>query len=404
MKPTETKNVLGVPRNVFFLGLTSLLNDASSEMIFPLIPLFLTTVLNASFKTVGLIEGVAEATASLAKIPAGWLSDKFKNRKGLTVLGYSLSAVVKPLLAFATLPGHVLAVRFTDRLGKGVRTAPRDALIASSTATANYGRSFGFHRTMDTIGAVVGPLLAAALLPLFGFRNVFLLSFVASAVAVLNLMVFVREVRGAPSPIAPDLRRQLGGLRSRKIFTPRFTMFLIAATLFAIGNSSDAFLLLRARDAGVPAYAVPLAYVLFNVVYASLAVPAGIASDRFGRRRLLAAGFVIFSLVYLGFAVVSSPALIWPLFACYGFYAAIAEGTQRAFVADVVSEENRGAAFGLFAACVGLALLPASLIAGFLWDRFGPAAPFAYGAATSAAAAGLMLFVPYRKPAAASRP
>ncbi len=394
MEPKKTKKVLGVPRNVFFLGLTSLLNDASSEMIFPLIPLFLTTVLNASFKTVGLIEGVAEATASLAKIPAGWLSDKFQNRKGLTVLGYGLSAVVKPLLAFAALPGHVLAVRFTDRFGKGIRTAPRDALIAGSTDQANYGRSFGFHRTMDTIGAIAGPLLAALLLPLFGFRNVFLLSFVASAVAVLILILFVRETRAAADPSGVA-----AAVVSAGVFTPRFTVFLVATTIFAIGNSSDAFLLLRAQNVGVPVYFVPIVYVLFNIVYAALAVPAGILSDHVGRRRMLCTGFLIFALAYFGFARADSAAAIWPLFMFYGLYAAIVEGTQRAFVADLVGDQHRGAAFGIFAACIGVALLPASVIAGLLWDRFGPQAPFYYGSATAAVAAVLMLFVPHRRPA-----
>ncbi|OGY22486.1 MAG: MFS transporter [Candidatus Woykebacteria bacterium GWB1_45_5] len=381
--------IFGISKNVFFLGLVSLLNDASSEMIYPLVPLFLTQVLGASLATVGIIEGIAESTAAILKTFSGWLSDKIGRRKGLTVVGYSLSAVSKPILSVATSPLHVLLVRFSDRVGKGIRTAPRDALVSFSSSSKELGKSFGFHRALDNLGATIGPLLAFGLLFLLNnnFRLIFLLSFVASALAIAVLIIFVKEVELKKEKAkAPKISWQL--------FPARFYIFLVAIAIFSLGNSSDAFLILRARDLGMALFLIPVVYAFFNLVYSIFSTPFGVLSDKIGRRKTLGFGLLIFSLVYLGFGAANKAILIWPLFALYGVYAAATEGVLRAFTADLVGEKIRGTAYGLLNGTIGTALLPASAVAGFLWDRVNPSAPFYYGAALALAALLVLLFLP----------
>ncbi len=354
-------------------------------MIYPLLPLFLTRTLGAPMKAVGLIEGVAEATSSVLRLVAGWLSDRLGRRKPFVVAGYACGAVAKPLLAVAGTWGHVLGIRSLDRFGKGLRTPPRDALLADSTPRALRGRAFGLHGSMDTWGAVAGPLLAWALLPFFGgdFRSLFLVAFVPALIGIIVLLFGVPEIRPhGEAPRAGAPARELGG---------KFWRFVPVVICFGIGNSSDAFLILRARDLGVGERWIPLLYLMFNAIYASAALPAGTLSDRLGRPRVIVIGYAVFALVYFGFARAGAAWQAWPLFALYGIYYALTERIQRAFVADLVPEPARGRAFGLYHALVGMLALPGSLLAGWLWDAVGAAAPFWLGSASAVLA--LLLFV-----------
>ncbi|MBI2640722.1 MAG: MFS transporter [Candidatus Sungbacteria bacterium] len=388
-KPTK---FFGLSRNVISMGAVSFLNDLSSDMIFPFIPIFLTSVLGATATFVGLVEGIADATASVLKIVSGRLSDRWKVRKPFAVFGYSLSAIAKPVLALATLPWHVLAVRFIDRVGKGTRDAPRDALISFSTEKKNVGRAFGFHRGADTLGAALGPLVAFAILPFLGgatasgLRSLFLLSFVASLFAVLILQFSVREIKNH------DVAEARPKFEFRYLGLP-FIIFLIAATIFALGRASEAFLLLRARDLGVALALLPIIYFVYNITLAVFATPAGILSDKIGHRNTYMIGMLIFSGTYFLFAQATSLWVIWALFAMYGFYSAFTEGVGRAIVADLIEERWRATAYGMYNAFTGFALLPASLVFGFLWDRWGPAFSFRYGAILGLAAFAIFLFL-----------
>jgi len=386
---TTDKRILGFSRNVFFVSLTSLFTDISTEMVYPLIPIFLTTVLGAPVAIVGLIEGIAESTASILKVFSGWLSDRLRGRKKLTVIGYGLATLGKPILALSFAWWQVLTARFVDRFGKGIRTSPRDALIADSSSSEEYGKSFGFHRSMDTLGAAFGPLLAFALLPLLhnNFRVYFSLAIIPAFVGVGVLALFVKEkVKAVKSE---NIKLSL------KPFNRQFKLFLLVVLVFTIGNSSDAFLILRARDVGVAIGLIPLVYFVFNMVYAVASTPIGSLSDRIGRKTVIIAEYLIFSLVYLGFALVKSPFTIWLLFAAYGLYYAFTEGIFKAFTADIVPGYLRGTAYGFLNLVLGIALLPASLIAGFLWDKINPSAPFFFGSAASLLALFLfMILIP----------
>ncbi len=383
--PQPPSPIPGISRNVFILGITSFLTDLSTEMIYPLVPLFLTSVLGAPFFVVGLIEGIAESTASTLKIFSGWLSDRMRRRLPLTVLGYGISALAKPLLAAATVWPAVLALRFGDRLGKGIRNPPRDALIADSSPPSSRGRVFGFHRTMDTAGAALGALTALAALGLMGerYRLIFLISAIPAALGVGSLFLVREHVHPHKRTRPPRL--------SLSQLDHRFKMFLLASAIFSLGNSSDAFLILRAKNLGLSAFAAVFAYVIYNVVYGAVSMPAGSLSDRIGRRRIIAAGFVVFSLVYLGFAIAGGAALVWPLFAIYGLYMAMTEGVGKAFAADMAPARIRGTAMGTYQTVIGLLSFFASLIAGILWDAIGPYAPFIFGAGLSLLAAGVLL-------------
>ncbi len=387
--------VLGISRNIFFLGWVSFLTDVSSEMIFTILPLFLMNVLGVGTAIIGLIEGVGESAATLMKIVSGWLSDRLGRRKGLTTLGYTLSTIAKPFLYFAGIWGwgSVMAVKFADRVGKGIRTSPRDALVADSTTPEEMGRGFGFHRAMDTFGAVIG-LIGAALIVFFLQKGAVLLSgstfqwlviigVVPAVMAVLVLILFVREVgasrlrREAPTSPAPPTRGRLDS---------RFMLFLGIIVIFTLGNSTDAFLILRAQNIGFSVVDILMLLILFNFIYAATALPSGMLSDRLGRKVVIVAGWGVYALTYLGFALASAPRHVIVLFALYGLYYGAAEGVTRAFVADIVPEERRGTAYGLYHGAVGLSLLPASVIAGVLWQAVNPAAPFFFGAVMAGAA------------------
>ncbi|OGR65063.1 MAG: hypothetical protein A2X31_07860 [Elusimicrobia bacterium GWB2_63_22] len=368
----------GLSRNVTFLGVVSGLTDISSEMLYPIVPVFLTSVLGAPMQVVGLIEGVAEATASFVKILGGRLSDRYNVRKPFVVAGYSLSAISKPLLALAAGWHFVLFSRFIDRVGKGLRTSARDALIAGSVDKAHWGKAFGFHRAMDTLGAALGPLTALAMIHFMGsekpdYRFIFLAAFVPALLGVGVLVYFVKEgVRprpaGAPAPAPEPMSRD-------------FKTFVALYAVFALGNSSDVFLIMKARELGFSLTGIILAYTGYNLVYALLASPAGWLSDRLGKIKTMAFGFAVFAAVYLGFALADRPWMIWPLFALYGFYGAFNEGIAKAVVSHLSTGGNRASAMGYFQGTLGFLTFAASALAGFLWDRVSPAAPFAVGAA-----------------------
>jgi MFS family permease len=379
------RRVLGINRNVFFLGIVSLLNDISSEMIFTIVPLFLLNVLGVGTPVIGLVGGLSDSTDAVFRIFSGWASDRLRRRKSLAVLGYSLSTLAKPFMYLASTWGAVLAIRFGDRVGKGIRTSPRDALVADSAPARERGRSFGFHRGMDTAGAVLGLALTAVIiylvqgggleLSLKTYHWLVLVGVVPAVLAVLVLLFFVGERRRPQTDTPREGFKGIGG------FDTRFKLFLAVMAAFTLGNSSDFFVILRAQNLGSSVLHVVLMLVVFNITYAVTALPAGTLSDRLGRRRIITMGWSIYVLVYLGFALASSLWQVWLLFAGYGVYYGMVEGTARAFVADLVPVEKRGTAYGLYHGVVGLALLPASLIAGWLWQAVNPAAPFYFGAA-----------------------
>ena len=375
-----------ISRNVLLLGVVSFFADVSGEMVYPIVPLFLTATLGAPVVAVGVIEGIAESTASILKLFSGWFSDRIGKRRPLVFGGYALAALAKFGLAAAAAWPFVLIARFVDRAGKGIRTAPRDALIAASSDPASHGRAFGLHRAMDTLGAIVGPLLALLLLALLGdrYRLIFLAALVPGAIGAL-LVLTVKEV-AAPARVGPPPL-----LLSLKRYDRRFRLFLLVTFAFAIGNSSDVFLILRARDLGLSATAAILAYVVYNCTYAGLSLPAGIRSDRIGRRWLLGVGFIIFAVVYASFALTDRAWTVWPLFAIYGAYIALTDGVGKAYVSDLVPDEQRATALGLYNALTGVAVLFASVLGGVLWDVVGPSATFAFGAGTALLALALLV-------------
>jgi MFS family permease len=381
-------------RTVRSLGLVSLLTDASSEMIYPLLPAFLTGTLRAGPAFLGVVEGLAETVAAVLKIVSGRISDRMPRRKPLVVAGYSLSSLVRPLVALATVPAHVLAVRVVDRVGKGVRGAPRDALVVEVTRREDRGRAFGFQRAMDHAGAMAGPLLASAAMLVTGdLRLVFALAAIPAALAVATLVIGVREETRPVTPVASPGSETTTPVSSP--LEPALVRYLGVLAVFTLGNSSDAFLLLRAQETGVALVAIPALWALHHLVKAGVSTWGGALSDRVGRRRVILAGWGIYALAYAGFAVVATPLATTALFAFYGLFHALTEGTERALVADLAGEATRGRAFGLFHAVTGAMLLPASLLTGLLWQRFGAPAALGTGAALVAVAAlGLLVLVP----------
>jgi MFS family permease len=388
-----------IPRNVWALSGTSFFMDVSSEMILNVIPLFLANVLGVGTAVIGLIEGVAESTASLFKVFSGGLSDRLGARKPLAAGGYALSALAKPIFLLAGSWGVVAGARWADRVGKGVRTAPRDALIADSIRSSDRGLAFGLHRAADTGGAVLGLLIAIAVVAHIQgntaelgretFRILVLVSLVPALLAVLTVLLGVRETRSKAKADAPRIGfRGLGR---------RFAVFLGIVALFDLGNFSDAFLVLRAQERGLGVNDVLWTLLGFNLVYALVSTPAGALSDRIGRRRIIAAGWIAYAGIYLGFALAGSGTEIVALYLCYGAYYGLTVGTAKAMVADLVPARLRGTAYGSYHALLGIIDLPASLIAGVLWQGvgswqgWGPAAPFYFGAATSLAAALLLM-------------
>ena len=375
--------------NIWVVTATSFLTDISSEMIVYLIPLFLANILGVRTAVIGLIDGIAETTASLLKIYSGALSDKLGNRKWLAVIGYGLSTISKPFLYFANSWGWVLGVRFGDRAGKGIRTAPRDALVAASTDEKFRGLAFGLHRAGDTAGAFLGIGIAAliiwltqtneSLLKVTTFRTAVLVSIVPAVLAVIVLALGAKEVT-MPNKGAGAMRLSLKGMDTR------FKSFLLVVVLFTLGNSSDSFIVLRAQERGLSVLQTMFMLMTFTAIYTVLSGPLGALSDKVGRRKLIIGGWLAYGLVYLGFAFSATGWHIWALFGLYGVYYAATEGTAKALVADLVPDTQRGTAYGLFNAAIGLTALPASVIAGVLWqgvgawNGLGASAPFFFGA------------------------
>jgi MFS family permease len=386
---TSGKRVWGLNPNVFFLGIVSLLNDISSEMIFTLVPLFLYNVLRVPTVIIGLIGGLSEGIDAVSRIFSGWLSDKVGTRKPLAVLGYSIATVAKPFMYLATNWGMVLAIRFSDRIGKGIRTSPRDALVADSVSAGERGKGFGLHRAMDTSGATLGLAIAAIIiyrvqggglqLSLGSYQWLVLVGVIPAVLALLVLLIFVKE-QGRKPPSGTSAYNGLMANKPAAGFDTRFKVFLAIVAVFTLGNSRDFFVILRAQNLEAPLIQVTLMLVLLNVAYAVTSLPVGMLSDRLGRRWVITLGWFIYALVYLGFAMATELWQVWLLFAGYGIYYGITEGVARAFVADLVTEGRRGTAYGLYHGIVGLTLLLASLLAGWLWQAVSPAVPFYFGA------------------------
>ena len=400
---SKEKKFLGVVPNVFFLGLVSLLTDVSSEMIFTLVPLFLSNVLGASTTIIGFVGGFTDAVDAVVRIPSGWISDKLGGRKLLTVLGYGLSTICKPFMYFAGVWGTVLAVRFGDRIGKGIRSSPRDALIADSASASERGRSFGLHRAMDTAGAFLGLALAAVIIysvegtsaisiNLSTFQRLVIYGTIPAVIGFLILIVLVKEKRKqiAPKPTGASVQASKTSVK----FDRRFYIFLVIVAIFTLGNSSDFFLILRAQKLDVPLLQVALMLLLFNATYVATSYPMGVLSDKIGRRKLIIAGWFVYGLTYLGFALATKEWQAWVLFAIYGIYYGMVEGNAKAFIADLVPAEKRGTAYGLFQGIVGVMILPASVIAGWLWSAVSPSSTFYFGGALALLAMlGMLLLV-----------
>jgi len=398
MKTTKSSWRKGLSRNVVILGFVSLLNDGASEMIYPLLPVFLSAVLGAGPAALGIIEGIAETTASLLKLYSGYLSDRVKRRKGWIVAGYSISNIIRPLIAFSTSWLHVLALRFSDRVGKGLRTSPRDAIIADSTPPEYRGTAYGFHRAMDHGGAIIGPLIATGLLLVFhdDIKTIFLLSFIPGLLAVLLVLFGLRERQTKGPRAAPSTTLNFKSAWSE--MSTEFRKYLLIILMFTLGNSSDAFLLLRAQHLGVPIALLPTIWVVLHIVKMGFSVPGGIISDRIGRKKVIVAGWIVYALVYAGFAFADSHWHAWALFTIYGIYFGLTEGVEKALVADFAPAHLRGSAFGLYNLVIGVGALPASLLFGLVWQRFGAAAAFGIGAGFAVLASVMLSLLILKKP------
>ncbi len=388
-----------LPRNVWAVSLTSFFMDISSEMVINLVPLFLSNYLGVKANIIGIIEGVAESTASVLKVFSGWLSDKLKGRKWIAVVGYGLSALAKPFFYIANSWGAIAGIRWADRVGKGIRTAPRDALVADSIKPEQRGLAFGFHRTADTAGAMLGIVIAAVVvwlaqssgkqLEINTFKTIVLISLIPAFLAVLSLIIGAKDVKDPKSMSKVKI--------SFKGLGKPFLIFMVIVGIFDLGNSSDAFLVLRAQERGMNVVGILVMLAVFNLVYTIISTPAGALSDRIGRKKLIIGGWIFYALIYLGFGLAQTITHVWILYVSYGLYYGMAYGTAKAMVADLVPEELRGTAYGTYNAVLGIIDFPASLIAGLLWSGagkwagFGPSAPFFFGGILALIAVIMML-------------
>ncbi|MBW2966477.1 MFS transporter [Candidatus Woesearchaeota archaeon] len=379
-----------VKQNVIYMGLASLFTDISSEMIFPILPLFLVSILGANMAIVGLIEGIAEGTASILKTFSGWISDKLRKRKLFMIIGYGISALTKPFLALSYIWQHILGVRFFDRVGKGIREPPRDALIAASAAKKIRGKSFGIHRMMDTMGAIIGTLISFYLLSRFAasastYKLIFWLAFIPAVIAVLIIIFFVKDVKKAVDKIK-EFKLNF------KLFNKNFKIFIFVTVLFNLGYFSYAFFILRAKDMGVAIALIPIIYLVYHIFNAVSNVPFGELSDKIGRKKVLSLGYIIFGLVCLGFAYAFDSIFVWLLFAAYGVAVAIVNTISRAFVSDMVPFYKRGTALGIYHTFAGFAVFLASFVAGNLWNLIDAKIAFLY-ATVLAITAGILLYL-----------
>jgi len=392
----KDKKIFGIPANSFYLGLISFLNDLSSEMLLNLMPIFLTDVLGVKTRVVGIIEGVADSTASILKIVSGYISDKIGKKKGLVIIGYILSGISKMLFYFASSWKFLLGLRFTDRVGKGLRSSAKDALIANTTEKNEMGKAFGFNRAMDTLGAVTGLFLAA-----------FIIYIYSKGAYVLTAQVYRKLVVVAIVPIiiswfigfyyVEDVEVKEGKKvnLSFKDMDESFKFFLLIVLIFTLGNSSDAFLTLRAKTSGMNIFQICIMLGFFNLVYASLSIPAGILSDKFGRKKLIIAGWIAYSIIYLLFAVAKTPSQFILIYSLYGIYYGLIEGVARAYIADIVPADKRGTAYGIYNGVVGITIFPASYIAGYLFE-LNPSYPFIFGSLLSFTAVVLFIIFSFK--------
>lgn len=379
--------------NVFFVGLLSFFGGISQDIFVPILPIYLTNILGFDKTFIGITEGLVTAGASLFKIIAGFLTDKFGKKKPFIFLGYLFSLIARPLLALTTAGSAILGLRFLDGIGKGMKDSPKDALIADSTEAANRGKGFGIARALDTAGSVIGPLILFVLLYLLKdtpakYHIILIVTAIPLFVTLIVLHFKVKETSVKEKSLTPT---------SALILPRRFYIFLGIMMLFSIGNSSDAFLILRAQNLGMVLLSIPLVYALFNLVYAVASIPLGSLSDRIGREKVIILGWIAFALAYFGFALANASYQIWFLFAFYGLYYATTEGVAKAFVADMVKDDCRGRAYGIYNTAIGLVALPASFLAGLLWDKFSPSAPFYFGGIISLCAVILLMFFVYFK-------
>lgn len=379
------KRYFGFDRNVLSTGVTSFLTDTSVKIIYSIMPMFLMS-LGASKTSIALIEGIAESTASVFKVISGFWSDKIGKNKPFMLIGYGLSALILPLYAFVVNPLQVLSIRLTERIGKGIRTAPRDSLIASSVTNGATGKSFGLQKAMDNSGAIVGPLVSFGLLSVFpgNYRLILLLAGIPSLIAIIVIIFGIKEVR--------KNKNELSGKFNFRDFSPRFYYFMIIIFIFTLGNSTDALLMVKANESGMKVAFIPLVYMVTSIVSVIMAIPFGSLSDKKGKEIILVFGFFIYAIVYFGFGMTKGTGAIVILFAMYGIYSAATDGIQKAFISDLVDSNKKGTAMGIYNALLGITLLPASLIAGILYDKIDSNAPFYFGATMSVIAALSMIW------------
>jgi MFS family permease len=383
---TKTKNqIFGLEKNVFYTGATSFFTDTSVKMIYSIMPLFLLSI-GASKTAISAIEGIAESTASLIKALSGFWSDKIGKNKPFMIIGYGITALLTPLYVLARVPFHVLVLRLVERVGKGLRAAPRDSLISASIRGNNAGRNFGFHKAMDNSGAIIGPLAAFALLYFYpsNYKTIFLFATIPAVIGVLTILVFIKEARSKENSKT--------NLKTIKQLPRKFYFFIIIIFIFSLGNSTDALLLVKTTETGINKSFVPFLYMIFNTVSVFLAIPLGKLSDKKGRGKMIVAGFLTYSLVYFLFGKLNNITAFIFLFILYGVYSALTDSSQKAIISDEISNDLKGTGFGIYHAVLGISLLPASLIAGTLYDKIGPGAPFYFGAIMAFAAALLMVF------------
>lgn len=380
----KSNKIFGLERNVFFTGLTSFFTDTSTKMVYSVMPLFLLSI-GASKTSIAMIEGIAESTASLFKAFSGYWSDKIGKNKPFMIIGYGVTALITPLYAFATVPLQILIFRFLERIGKGLRAAPRDSLVSASVPKEEAGRSFGFHKAMDNSGAIFGPLAAFVLLYLFplSFKTIFILATIPALLGVATIVLFIKEAKSAKKEEKPAFHL--------KQLPKKFYLFLAVIFVFTLGNSADALLLVKTAETGINKAYIPFVYMIFNMVSVVLAVPIGKLSDKVGREKLIIAGFFVYALTYFLFGRYNSINVFFFLFLLYGLYSALTDSSQKAMVSDIVSKDLRGTGYGIYHSVLGITLLPASLIAGLLYDKVNSNAPFYFGASMAFIAALLMM-------------
>jgi len=386
----KEKKIFGFNRNIIFTGLSSFLTDTSVKMVYSVMPMFLMS-LGASKTSLAVIEGIAESTASLVKAFSGFWSDRIGKNKPFMLIGYGLSALIIPLYTFVVSPMQVLYLRFVERFGKGIRTAPRDSLIAGSVTNGETGRSFGLQKAMDNSGAIVGPLAAFVLLIFFpeNYRLIFLLAGIPAVLSILVIILGIKEAKRDQESLFKKFHF--------KDFPAKFYLFLVIVFVFTLGNSTDALLMVKANEVGVKVAFIPLVYMITSIVAVLFAIPVGSLSDRIGKEKILIAGYLIYAIVYYGFGVTSHAGAIVALFAMYGLYSAATDGIQKAFISDITDKNRQGTGLGIYNALLGITLLPASLIAGVLYDKVNSRVPFYFGAAMALVSAVLMIFFVRRR-------